>query len=554
MKKCLKFLSAAVSAVMIFSCCAKSVDESQDNADNSAESSSAAVSVEFPSGTDEITEYNKHIFDINKFTASFSLPSGWKVTDEASPEYSLFSTWSVRYFYSGDGNCVGAVGYNIIPELSEEEMKIPAAIYNQIALGNDYQFAVRTRYDIVKSDDNSETALTDVYYSDVITGNGEKVNKGILMLDRTMGIYVAAEFESSALTNEQHKEIAESMELAKSESEDITDAEIKRLIEDKNFLSRYTEYDSLSFDQNETAQWQGREYYKVDDERFDEWNEWVEYVRTVYTENSEIEEFILTQSHYISFNGLNFTDGGGMGCMILFDQYTYERTDPIDGRPACIVKMPDAYEGSEGNFYVETVTFENTADGWRIYDSVRDYETAENAGAPQVVSDVIFERKYIDKVYNIYLAAEIVGEEERNNWVDNVFLAQSPEEQEDPPPIYQMIRDLKISEEDFRKKNEEYIEYPDMYFSDEIIYALYRDEAEMKKLLASPYALYYDNEIYTYEDLAGNPSLAADIPEEVIEEYFDLIDKVCKEEGLTKYMGSDVERARLQCIEATRAE
>ena len=376
MKKYLKFLSAAVSAVMIFSCCTANVDESNDNADNAAESISSAMSIEFPSGTDEITEYNKHIFDIDKFTTSFSLPSGWSVSDEASSEYPLLSTWSVRYFCSADGKCVGAIGYNIIPELSEEEMKIPAAVYNQIALGNDYQFAVRARYDIVKSDDNSETALTDVYYSEAVTGDGEKVNKGILMLDRAMGVYVAAEFDSTAITDEQHRRIAESMELTKSESEEITDAEIKRLIEEHNFITLYTEYESLPFDQNETAQWQGHEYYKVSDERFDEWNEWVEYVRTVYTENSEKEEFILTQSHYISFNGFNFTDGGGMGCTISFDQYTYERTDPIDGRTACIVKMPDLSEDGEGNFYVETVTFENTADGWRIYDSVLDYETA----------------------------------------------------------------------------------------------------------------------------------------------------------------------------------
>lgn len=376
MKKFLKLLSAAVSAVMIFSCCTTNVDESNDNADNAAENSSSAVSIEFPSGTDEITEYNKHIFDIDKFTASFTLPAGWSVTEEASPEYSLLGAWSVRYFYSADGKCVGAIGYNIIPELSEEEMKIPAAVYNQIALGNDYQFAVRARYDIVKSDDNSETALTDVYYSEAVTGDGEKVNKGILMLDRAMGVYVAAEFDSTAITDEQHRQIAESMEFTKSESEEITDAEIKRLIEENNFITLYTEYESLPFDQNETAQWQGHEYYKVSDERFDEWNKWVEYIRTVYTENSEKEEFILTQSHYISFNGLNFTDGGGMGCTISFDQYTYERTDQIDGRPACIVKMPDLSEDGEGNFYVETLTFENTANGWRIYDSVLDYEAA----------------------------------------------------------------------------------------------------------------------------------------------------------------------------------
>lgn len=537
---------------MIFSCCAKSVDESQDNVDNSAENSSSAVSIEFPSGTDEITEYNKHIFDIDKFIASLSLPAGWSVTDEASSEYSLLSTWSVRYFYSGDGKCVGAIGYNIIPELSDEEMKIPAAIYNQIALGNGYQFAVRARYDIVKSDDNSETALTDVYYSEAVTGDGEKVNKGILMLDRSMGVYVAAEFESTALTDEQHRQIAESMEITKSESREITDTEIKRLIEDCHFIRLMTDYDTLPFDQIEPTKWQDRDYYKVTDERFDEWNEWVEYVRTVYSEN--MEEKILTSARYININGFTFTDGLATGCDILFDRYTYEMSDPVDGRPVCNVKLPDAFDESGGSFFTETITFENTVDGWRICDIANGYETAENAETPHFSSDIALKRKYIDKVYNIYLAAEIVGSEAEDEWVNNVYLAQSPEEQEDPPTLYQIIRDLNISEEDFRKENEKYIEYPGMYFSDEIISALYQDEAEMKKLLVNPYALYYDNEIYTYDGLAENPSLAADIPPEVIDGYFDFLEELCEEEGLTKYMMSDLYRIRLQCKEANRAE
>lgn len=355
---------------MIFSCCAKNAEESDDNSDNAAESSSASVLIEFPSGTDEITEYNKHIFDIDKFAASFSLPSGWKVTDEASSEYSFLTAWSVRYFYSGDGKCVGAIGYNIIPELSEEEMKIPAAIYSQIALGNGYQFAVRARYDIVKSNDNSETALTDVYYSEAVTGDGEKVNKGILILDRAMGVYAAAEFESGALTDEQHRQIADSMELTKQGGGEITDTEIKRLIEDSHFITLMTYYDTLPFDQVEPSKWQDRDYYKVTDERFDEWNEWVEYVRTVYSEN--MEEEILTSARYININGFTFTDGLSQGSDILFHQYTYEMSDPADGRPVCIVKLPDAFDESGENFFTETITFENTANGWRICDYVLD--------------------------------------------------------------------------------------------------------------------------------------------------------------------------------------
>lgn len=380
-----KYFAARLSAVLAAAALVLSLaacEEKREDTENVPESGLTAVSLDFPSGADEITEYNKEIFDIGKFTVSLSLPSGWSVADKSSDDFPLIGAWSVRGIYdetyAETNNCIGAIGYNIIPELSDEEKNIPAAIYNQIALGNGYQFAVRARYDIVRSGNNWETALTDVYYSDVVNnGEGEKTNKGILMLDRQAGVYIAVELDSS-ITDEQHRQIAESMEITAAESADITDTEIKRLIEENNFITLYTKYESLPFDQNETAQWQEHEYYKVSDERFDEWNEWVEYVRTVYVENSEKEEFILTRSHYVSFDGFNFTDGGGMGCMIAFDQYAYEMVDPVDGRPVCKVKMPDLYEGSEGNFYVETITFENTPNGWRIYDSVLDYEDNKN--------------------------------------------------------------------------------------------------------------------------------------------------------------------------------
>ena len=67
--------------------------------------------------------------------------------------------------------------------------------------------------------------------------------------------------------------------------------------------------------------------------------------------------------------------------------------------------------------------------------------------------DYAFLRKYIDEVYNIHLASEVVGRDACQEWVDNVFLKKSVEEQVALPTIYQIIVDLEISKEDLIKKN-----------------------------------------------------------------------------------------------------
>ena len=60
-------------------------------------------------------------------------------------------------------------------------------------------------------------------------------------------------------------------------------------------------------------------------------------------------------------------------------------------------------------------------------------------------SDYTFLRKYIDEVYNIHLASVVVGREACQEWVDNVYLKRTVEEQEGIPPIYQIIVNLEIS-------------------------------------------------------------------------------------------------------------
>ena len=158
-------------------------------------------------------------------------------------------------------------------------------------------------------------------------------------------------------------------------------------------------------------------------------------------------------------------------------------------------------------------------------------------------SDYTFLRKYIDEVYNIRLAAEVVGKEARDEWVDNVFLKKSAEEQEAIPPIYQMIVDLQISKEDLIKKNNE---NDGIYLSAETIDALYlEDIEEVKKALMSPLALYQDGEIYTFDELSKKTRMAVNIPTETLDEYFDYIETVCEQNGIIKYMQEEIDNARM---------
>ena len=65
---------------------------------------------------------------------------------------------------------------------------------------------------MINTSDTGETAITDVYYSDVINeGNGEKYNTGILMYDSSCGVYVAFDLDSKALTYAQCTDIAKSI-------------------------------------------------------------------------------------------------------------------------------------------------------------------------------------------------------------------------------------------------------------------------------------------------------------------------------------------------------
>lgn len=155
--------------------------------------------------------------------------------------------------------------------------------------------------------------------------------------------------------------------------------------------------------------------------------------------------------------------------------------------------------------------------------------------------DFTFELRYIQETENLYIAGQILGNEAVDEWVNNVYLKMTSEEQSELPALYRIIHDLDIPKEDFIEENKKLADFPGMYFSEEIIEALYLDDVnEMVRRLVNPTALYYDGEIYTFDGLRRSPELTDNIPDEVLEEYLDFIYDTAVQVGQIKYMQEDI--------------
>ena len=175
--------------------------------------------VEFPASNSKKTGYNSAVYEIEPFELHFVLPKGWtvreKTADGKQPLYLYSGAFSRLYLFDTDDTCAGAVGYSTFQlyEGAEDNLQ---AIYSQIALGNGYRFDLRESYSVAASTDTTETGYMDVYYSknfmQAFTEDpSERTNKGILSYDKTRLIYVALEFEGSALTDAEWETIAKSI-------------------------------------------------------------------------------------------------------------------------------------------------------------------------------------------------------------------------------------------------------------------------------------------------------------------------------------------------------
>jgi len=179
------------------------------------------LNVNFPVSDKGKTEHNAAIYEVEPFTVSMELPNGWTLSERENPEafngnFALLGVWSIVDIYNANNECIGAMGYNIY-EIYEGAEDVPQAIYNQIALGNNYQFDEREKYTIVRETDYGTTATANVYYSANINNGEEMNNKGIVSYNRDFLTYIAIEFAHDMITEEQLKNIAYSINFIRKE-------------------------------------------------------------------------------------------------------------------------------------------------------------------------------------------------------------------------------------------------------------------------------------------------------------------------------------------------
>lgn len=140
----------------------------------------------------------------------------------------------------------------------------------------------------------------------------------------------------------------------------ISNEEINTLLQGRRQIYSLLMYSNLDFDTESKVSVNGIDYYRVIDEKYDEWNEWTDYVKSIYVD--EASEIIFNDLKIIEINGITYTNDGSAGNSIS-DEYTYEIVSEANDTVTILLKNTD-------NFTSETIETEiilvKTSNGWRI--------------------------------------------------------------------------------------------------------------------------------------------------------------------------------------------
>lgn len=167
--------------------------------------------------------------------------------------------------------------------------------------------------------------------------------------------------ESTVATSAESSETTSDLPVEYEDIEkQISDEEINTLLQGRVQINNFLMYDMLQYDMESKTSINGYDYYRVSDEKYDEWNEWTAYVKSIYVDDAA--EMIFNDFKIIEINGKTYTNDGAMGKSIS-DEYTYEIASEANDTVTILLKNTD-------NFTSDTIETEiilvKTSNGWRI--------------------------------------------------------------------------------------------------------------------------------------------------------------------------------------------
>lgn len=143
---------------------------------------------------------------------------------------------------------------------------------------------------------------------------------------------------------------------------ELTDEIIFGLIDSDLQITKFLYYEPPACDYSDPEELDGTTYYRVADEKFDDWNEWEEYVFSAYC--GELAEAALSTDTLVCIDGKTYSDGGGRG-YDLSDNYVYEITSQ-DAETAVILMYNSSADPDEDYSTKTAYSLRLTGDGWRI--------------------------------------------------------------------------------------------------------------------------------------------------------------------------------------------
>lgn len=149
---------------------------------------------------------------------SVSLPQGWDIQHRSKKNgvdlrplglTGMDETYPIYDLYDAEDRLVGALGCRYY-EPYEQDADSVAVVYSLLRLGSVYRFDTESRYDVVRTQDTGNTAVTLVVFQ-----NGAEdephTNWGILSYDREKLCFLAVELDSSCVSEAEVYQIAQTL-------------------------------------------------------------------------------------------------------------------------------------------------------------------------------------------------------------------------------------------------------------------------------------------------------------------------------------------------------